>query len=142
MSEPIPAQVFETLKQDEGLRLEPYRDSLGILTIGYGHNLESNAITQEQAEEWLREDYENAIEDAKKLDVYHNLSGVRRGVLISMVFQMGLGSVKKFRNTLRAMMDGDFHKASNGMLGSKWARQTPRRAQRMAQRMAEDRWEV
>ncbi len=34
------AATLEDLRQDEGLRLTPYADSLGVLTIGYGINLD------------------------------------------------------------------------------------------------------
>ena len=32
--------IFDQLKRDEGLRLTPYQDSVGKLTIGYGRNLD------------------------------------------------------------------------------------------------------
>ena len=70
--------VVERLKLEEGLRLEAYRDSGGVLTIGYGFNLEvpmdavergyldgydpADGVTQEQAEWLLRHRAERAID--------------------------------------------------------------------------------
>ncbi|NJM45891.1 MAG: lysozyme [Alkalinema sp. RU_4_3] len=45
----------------EGCELEAYDDGVGVLTIGYGHTagvVEGMAITQAEAEEFLRQDLE------------------------------------------------------------------------------------
>lgn len=52
---------LELLKQFEGLRLKPYKDQAGKLTIGYGHLIlpgESFAdgVTEQEAEALLRRD--------------------------------------------------------------------------------------
>lgn len=55
------------IKQFEGCKLKAYRCPAGVPTIGYGHTKGvkmGQAITQEQAEEYLREDlekYENNV---------------------------------------------------------------------------------
>jgi lysozyme len=54
-----------------------------------------------------------------------------------MAFQMGVGGLMQFRNTLKSMRAGNFKKAAQGMRASRWARQTPGRAQRMAKAMEE-----
>ena len=43
------------LRLDEGLRLKPYIDSLGHMTIGYGRALNRRGITKQEAE-WMLED--------------------------------------------------------------------------------------
>ena len=40
--------VIDDLKRDEGFRAKPYRDSEGLLTIGYGTLIE-DGITEEEA---------------------------------------------------------------------------------------------
>ena len=47
-------QLVDTVKQEEGFRSKPYRDSRGFLTIGYGTNL-SIGITPVEGEILLRE---------------------------------------------------------------------------------------
>ena len=51
----------ERIKRHEGLRLKPYKDSLGYWTIGYGHLMTAkekiafaDGITKEQAEELFK----------------------------------------------------------------------------------------
>ena len=34
--------LIDDLKRDEGLRLKAYQDSVGVWTIGHGHNLEAD----------------------------------------------------------------------------------------------------
>ena len=45
----ITNDVFKFTKLAEGLSLKPYRCPAGKLTIGYGHNLEANGISEEIA---------------------------------------------------------------------------------------------
>jgi lysozyme len=42
-------ELLEQLKRDEGLRLKPYVDTVGKVTIGYGTNL-TDGIDQGEAE--------------------------------------------------------------------------------------------
>ena len=50
-------------------------------------------------------------------------------VLIEMVFQLGIGGVSKFKNMWKALGEGDYQTASEEMLDSRWAKQTPKRAE-------------
>lgn len=43
-------------KRHEGLRGKPYHCSQKFLTIGYGRNLETRGITEDEAEEMLLND--------------------------------------------------------------------------------------
>ena len=52
-------KLIGKIKEFEGNRDKAYRDAAGVLTIGYGttRNVkEGQTCTEEQAEEWLRED--------------------------------------------------------------------------------------
>lgn len=63
---------------------------------------------------------------------WDGLNDARQDALICMVFQVGAVGVSKFKATLQALRDGNYDLASNHMLNSKWAKQTPARAKRMA----------
>src|SRR5690606_33864855 len=56
----VDARGLTLLKEFEGLRLEPYHDVGGKLTIGYGHLIKPGefytAISEQEAEALLRED--------------------------------------------------------------------------------------
>ena len=66
---------IELIKQFEGCRLKAYKDPAGVPTIAYGHTAGvkmGDTITQEQADELLRDDlviYEGKV--AKYDDKYH-----------------------------------------------------------------------
>jgi lysozyme len=120
------------IRMHEGCRSKPYKCSEGFTTIGIGRNLDANGLSDDEVEYLFNNDFRDATQDAAKLPVWKNLDAVRRGVLVEMVFQMGLGSVRGFRNTLKAMENKDWPKVHAGMLASKWARQTPGRAKRLA----------
>ena len=44
------------LERHEGLRLKPYRDTVGKLTVGYGRNLEDVGISRDEADFMLDND--------------------------------------------------------------------------------------
>lgn len=54
----------------EGLKLSAYLDSIGKPTIGYGHTRGvkmGDVITQAQAEQFLHDDIQNAVNDVNRL---------------------------------------------------------------------------
>lgn len=120
--------------REEGCRLEPYRDTEGKLTIGFGHLLEQ-PITMMDAERYLSEDMDTALEGAAAYARQFNLrhvSGDRMGVLVAMAFQLGRSGLMGFRKMGLALAKSDWQTAADEALDSKWARQTPGRARRMA----------
>ena len=48
--------LIDSIKRHEGLRLFPYNDTTGHLSIGYGRNLTSNGISTQEAEIMLKSD--------------------------------------------------------------------------------------
>lgn len=134
MKELLKAKLIE----DEGLRLKLYRCTGGKLTIGVGHNIESRGISEKIAMAILEEDMDEAIEGASSLvGNYDALSDARKVVLCSMVFQMGLKSMRKWKHTLAAIERGDWKMAAYNMSLSLWAKQTPERAERLIKMMEE-----
>jgi len=58
-----------------------------------------------------------------KYSWFKNISLLRQGVIISMVYQMGFEGFNNFKNTIAYIKAGDFEKAAIEMLDSKWARE-------------------
>jgi lysozyme len=58
-----------------------------------------------------------------------------------MAFQLGVDGLLAFKNTLKEVQDGNYFKASEMMLLSKWATQTPERAKRLAKQMETGEWQ-
>lgn len=129
-------RLLETLKTDEGLRLYPYEDTVGKLTIGYGHNLEDNGIPLSIAELLLEHDLQQVIDVAPQIvSNYNELSPIRKEVLINMIFNMGFHTVHQFINMRNAIEHKNFAKAAEEMLDSRWADQVKTRAKKLAHMM-------
>lgn len=125
------------LINDEGLRYKVYKDNLGKRTIGFGHlMLQSDTfteITPQKALQLLREDYATASKSVEMR--YPWADGDVKLVLINMTYQMGATGVSKFKNMLAALEAEKYDTAAAELLDSRWARQTPRRAQRLTGRI-------
>lgn len=129
--------IIERLKIDEGFKSKPYHDSEGILTIGYGRNLEDVGVSQGEAELLLVNDVAKARDSVlRKWSWAGSLDSVRLSVLIMMAFNMGMARLLEFVKTLDAVEHGDYERAAQEMLDSKWAKtQVGDRAKRLAEMM-------
>ena len=81
----------------EGCRLTAYRDSGGVLTIGYGHTsgvYAGQSCTQEQAENWLISDTQSASDAVDRL-VKINLTQGEHDALTDFVFNVGIGAFSR-----------------------------------------------
>lgn len=140
--------LIKILGFEEGFRNKPYLCSEGYVTIGYGTKLHNSkgmnpadfpiSVSRGMGEEWLHS--EVALKDMKMLrsDVsytYRHLDDDRRAIILSMAYQMGTAGVLKFKNMWRELAEGDYYTASVEMLDSRWATQTPERANRHARVM-------
>jgi lysozyme len=123
---------------DEGKRNKPYKDSVGILTIGVGRNLDDVGLRDDEIALMLRNDVAQADKDARWLvPSFDSLSDARKAVLVNMVFNLGRPRLGAFVRFLRAVADQQWDEASSEMLQSKWAMQVGQRAQRLAKMMRE-----
>ena len=138
-------QATSQIKSDEGLVLHAYKDSLGFLTIGYGRLIDKakgGGITKQEAEYLLSHDIAYKLGQLyAQLPWIDKLNDARKGVLLNMAFQLGVQGLMGFKNTLAKIEAGDYEGASNSMLQSKWATQTPERAKRMAEQMRTGQWQ-
>lgn len=131
---------FYGIKEDEGSvvkngRHMVYKDSKGILTLGYGRNIEERGISEAEAELMLRNDIEQAMRDAARFTDLEQLSEARRGVIINMAFNLGLTRLNGFKKLKAALIAKDYQEAALQMLDSKWASDVGRRANRLAETM-------
>ncbi|MDR2905298.1 MAG: glycoside hydrolase family protein [Helicobacteraceae bacterium] len=69
------------------------------------------------------------------------LDPARKAVIMNMTYQMGVTGVLGFKSTIRHIQAGEYAKAADCMLASKWAKQTPKRAMRLAAIMRNGRWD-
>ena len=130
-------RIKEQLVRHEGLRLKPYRCTAGRLTIGIGRNLDDCGISQSEAYVMLINDIMNCEKQlqAKIPDIYNGLDEVRKSVLLNMCFNLGINGLLGFKNTLAFVKAGDWERAANNMLVSRWAKQVGRRAIELSELM-------
>ena len=138
--------IAREIKEDEGYRSRIYKDTLGNLTVGFGHLIKPNdpeygkpvgyEITSQRAHELFNRDMALAIDAAS--NVVHDFDSLpfdARAVLINMAFQLGETGLSRFQMMLEAIQDGDWKAAADEAMDSRWALQTPNRAKRMADRL-------
>jgi lysozyme len=137
--------MTKQLTIDEGEVLHAYQDHLGYLTIGVGRLIDKRkggGITKEEAAYLLQNDINTRIDALQtKIPWIKELDQARQGVLVNMSFQLGVDGLLKFTRTLAYIAAGDYAAAADNMLKSKWATQTPARAERMAKQMRTGEWQ-
>jgi lysozyme len=115
--------------------LKPYRDSVGVLTIGIGHNLEKG-ITEPAAHFIWGDDVHEVMTDLDRAAKWWaGLDEVRQRVLANMCFNLGIDRLLKFRNMLGAIQLGLWKRAGDEMKSSIWYAQVGPRAARLEQAM-------
>jgi lysozyme len=127
---------LEKLKEHEGLRLNAYKCTAGVWTIGYGHTsdrhegvYEGLTITKEEAEHLLYLDVAEAEADARKVcPNFDTHSPGRQDALVNMAFQMGYAGLSKFTDFLALFRAGKYRLAALDLEHTKWHRQTNNRA--------------
>jgi lysozyme len=101
-------RFYEFIKFEEGLRLEAYRDTSAVWTIGYGHTgpevHEGQVITEGEAKELLHKDVQWAI-DAVNHMVKVPLGQNQFNALVSFVFNVGTGNFNS--STLLRLLNGN-----------------------------------
>ncbi len=120
--------------------LFPYKDTVGLLTIGFGRNLVHNGIRPDEAELMFQNDLTDALLDASSLSYWDSLNDARRMVVTDMVFNMGLPRFKRFVRMNAALGIGDYNLAAHEMQDSKWFRQVGRRAKKLKKIMLSGVW--
>ena len=100
IGDPVFDQMVETLKAEEGYRAKPYLDSRGVLTIGYGTNIQEG-ITKAEADQLLRGRLRRFEDELRSAWQPFDLQP--RGVqvaLLDMAYQLGVAGLLRFHTTL------------------------------------------
>ena len=129
-------KMIDELVDHEGLELFPYEDSLGILTVGVGRNLEERGISEDEAFYLLSNDIDVIWEELiKSHPIVEDLDDQRQMILLNMAFNMGVPRLSKFKKMWAAIENNNMEEASKEALDSRWASQVGRRAEELAERL-------
>lgn len=114
---------------DEGDRSQPYRDSGGNWTIGrgrlIGENLTDLALSRDIIEAMFKEDFFKAVAAARVVlgaEFYDTQNLPRQIAIATLTFTLGQAGFAKFHETIAAMKAGDWGKAADRILATKWSR--------------------
>ena len=134
-------RLLESVKKHEGYRNKVYLDTLGKRTVGVGHLCVEDFWEDDKEYEEkflmtiLEHDLSDAIKGANDLMAENgcmDMNEKAHELIIEMVFQLGKTGVSKFRNMWKALSSLEYSTAASEMLDSRWAKQTPNRANGMA----------
>lgn len=124
----ITPELIEQIARHEGLRLRPYLDSVGVWTVGYGHNM-NEPITESDAKQILVSDIQKAINGCvHAYPWFMELSQPRQYAMIDLAFNLGIGGLNGFKKFLSAMELGNYYDAAYQLEKSRWAEQVKGRA--------------
>mgnify|MGYP003628964058 FL=1 len=134
-------KLLEQLKIHEGMKLKPYLCTSKKLTIGIGRNLDDVGISKEEAEMLLKNDiYEATNQLLNAFPFMATFSDVRISAMINFTFNVGIGTVRKFSNTIEYLKNEDWDAAADEMMDSKWAEQVGDRAIQITEQIRTGRW--
>lgn len=123
-------------KQNEGLRLFAYRDTRGILTVGYGHRVlrgEARTMTIDDAKRTFRRDYGRARLAVAAITTMHDIKPppLVEVVLVDMAYNLGGSGLSGFHRMLAALAKRDYKTATTELRQSRYALQCPARVDRL-----------
>lgn len=139
--------LIAALKIDEGFRPLVYDDFdgkpitkgsvvKGYPTIGYGWNLASDAISEQEASDRLVARAIQAQRDAAALvPNWLLLDDVRQNVVANMAYNLGRAGLAAFKKFLAAVNDKRFDDAADEMVDSAWFQQVGIRGARLRREM-------
>ena len=146
----LPPNLIEQIKEDlvkhEGYVTEIYLCSEGYPTFGIGHMVTEDdmehtwpvgtPVTDERILQVFHDDCTAACTDASALvlNFSSHPENVQR-VLVNMAFNLGRSRLGKFKNMITAVNEGNYSKAADEMVDSKWYRQVKRRGEELVEIM-------
>lgn len=115
--------IYEQLRRDEGVRLKPYTDTVGKLTIGVGRNLTDDGITDSEATALLEYDVATVVSQLSPLTWWSALDDVRQWAIVNVAFNLGLRGLLHFPSMIHYLSLKDFDNAAAQLLDSDYAHQ-------------------
>ena len=109
----------------EGIRDMPYKDSLGLWTVGVGHLIGNGKtlppeynrkFTQAEIMKMFDEDFDHHAAAAQKIPGYSKVNQQGQGALIDLTFNMGNSWHKGFPSFVKKLAAGDFKGAADELM--------------------------
>lgn len=141
---PLLVGLISDLISDEGVRACLYDDAtgkpikkgtkiIGNPTIGVGRCLTTNPLKEDEIAYLLKNDCNSVIDWCySNLPFFAVISDERKRAVANMVYQLGGDNFLEFKDAIAALNKLDFETASKEILDSAYAKQSPKRAERIA----------
>ena len=123
-------KVIDKIAFEEGFEPLVYLCPTGFQTVGYGFNLEAMPMPKQVADLWLSLILKDIGSTLSKYQWFRDLDENRRVVIYDMAYQLGISGLLKFKKMIAAIETKNWLLASNELMNSKYAKQTPNRANR------------
>ena len=139
-------QLRKELEIDEGVVNEIYLDHLGYPTFGIGHLITDNdpeygldegtPIDESRCIEAFESDVQTVLSECHVLyPEFDNLPEEAQQIIANMMFNLGRPRLTKFKMMKAAVDEGNWNEAADQMMDSRWAKQTPSRAESLSKVM-------
>ena len=147
-------RVIEQLKRHEGLRLYVYDDATGREirkgsrvqghpTIGVGRLLTSaRGLSTIEIEMLLENDIEVVVDELNRnVPWWNELNEARQAVMVNLCFNLGWPRLSLFENMLDAAEKGNWDRAADELMDSKWFRQVGLRGLELVEQLRTGAWQ-
>lgn len=116
-------KLVDQLIRHEGLRLKPYMDTVGKITIGVGRNLTDCGLSHAEALDLLDHDLSASIVELTRFSWFPRLDAVRQRALIDLHFNLGRTRLDTFQRFIHACAVDRWADAGQELRASRWASQ-------------------
>ena len=122
-------EIKKMIIAHEGIRNKPYKDSLGLWTVGVGHLIGdgkslppewNREFSQEEIMKMFEDDYAHHRLAAQKIPGFGKLGTSGQGALTDLTFNMGPSWIQKWPKLKEQLANSDLAGAASNLEGSKW----------------------
>ena len=122
-------EIKKMIIAHEGIRNKPYKDSLGLWTVGVGHLIGdgkslppewNREFSQEEIMKMFEDDYAHHRLAAQKIPGFGKLGTSGQGALTDLTFNMGPSWIQKWPKLKEQLANLDLAGAAANLEGSKW----------------------
>lgn len=134
-------KVQALIELNEGRRNTMYYDSVGIPTIGVGHNLRDKPLSDRVVDLIFEEDYEEHLDELYRVCPWlDDHDEVRKAALLDLCFNLGPTKLAMFKQTLTYFKIKAYDLAADALTQSKWYTQVGVRGPRIVEMVRTGHW--
>ena len=125
------SKLSDQLRIHEGVRSHAYKCSANMITVGVGRNIDENGgigLSDDEIDYLLENDIKRCKQELIRYSWFPDLDSVRQDAIVNLCFNLGLTRLMGFQNAMGAMAVGDYEKAADEFLDSRWAKQVGQRS--------------